>query len=43
MFPGIGRKIANLYLQIAHEKIEGIAIDTHCHRLSNSLKWVKTK
>lgn len=40
--PGIGPKIALLYLQIAEEKVLGIAVDTHVHRISNRIGWVKT-
>lgn len=40
--PGVGPKIANLFLQIAFGKVVGIAVDTHVHRISNRLKWVKT-
>lgn len=41
-FKGIGPKIANLFFQIAHKKNTGIAVDTHCHRIPNRLKWIKT-
>jgi len=41
--PGVGMKMANLALQIAFNKIEGIGVDTHVHRISNRLKWVSTK
>lgn len=40
--PGIGRKSANLVLVRAF-KIPAIAVDTHVHRISNLLGWVKTK
>lgn len=40
---GIGNKIANLYTQIALGKVEGIAIDTHCHRIPNRLNWIHTR
>ena len=39
--PGIGLKIAHLLLQSAFGKTEGIAVDTHVHRISNRLKWVR--
>ena len=39
---GIGPKIANLYAQIALSKNTGISVDTHCHRIPNRLKWIKT-
>lgn len=33
--PGVGRKTANVVLGNAHGLIEGIAVDTHVHRLSH--------
>lgn len=39
---GVGPKMANLTLQIAFNKVEGIGVDTHVHRISNRLKWVNT-
>uniref|UniRef100_A0A914LFN8 Endonuclease III homolog n=1 Tax=Meloidogyne incognita TaxID=6306 RepID=A0A914LFN8_MELIC len=42
--PGVGPKMANLTIQIAFGRIgEGIGVDTHVHRISNRLNWVKTK
>jgi len=32
--PGVGRKTANVVLGNAHGLVEGIAVDTHVHRLS---------
>jgi endonuclease-3 len=32
--------MAHLYLQCCCDKVEGIAVDTHVHRISNRLKWV---
>lgn len=40
--PGVGRKTANLVLNRAF-KIPAIAVDTHVHRITNLLGWVKTK
>ncbi|MFA5303593.1 MAG: endonuclease III [Candidatus Nanoarchaeia archaeon] len=40
--PGVGRKVANLFLSVVHNKDE-ICVDTHVHRISNRLGWVKTK
>ena len=40
--PGVGTKTANLVLNRAF-KIPAIAVDTHVHRISNLLGWVKTK
>ncbi len=39
--PGVGRKTANLVLNRAFG-IPAIAVDTHVHRISNMLGWVKT-
>lgn len=39
--PGVGRKTANLVLNRAF-KIPAIAVDTHVHRITNLLGWVKT-
>jgi len=40
--PGVGRKTANLVLSEVHFK-DGICVDTHVHRISNVLGFVKTK
>ena len=42
-FPGVGNKVGLLYLLEAHKKVDGIAVDTHVHRISNRLNFVKTK
>lgn len=39
--PGVGRKTSNLVLNRAFGK-PAIAVDTHVHRISNLLGWVKT-
>jgi endonuclease-3 len=41
--PGVGEKIALLYMQEALGKVLGIPIDTHMHRISNILQWVNSK
>ena len=42
-YPGVGVKIAMLYLKIAEGKVDqGIGVDTHVHRISNRLGWVKS-
>ena len=40
--PGVGAKTANCVLVYAF-KIPAIPVDTHVHRVSNRLGWVKTK
>jgi endonuclease-3 len=40
--PGVGRKTANLVLNRAFGK-PTIAVDTHVHKISNLLGWVKTR
>lgn len=39
--PMVGRKTANVYLSLLGE--DRIGVDTHVHRISNRLGWVKTK
>jgi len=39
---GVGRKTANLVVTLAFNK-PGICVDTHVHRISNRLGYVKTK
>ena len=41
--PGVGRKTANLVLILAHQSASNICVDTHVHRISNRLGWVRTK
>lgn len=41
-FKGVGRKTANLVLGLGYN-IPAICVDTHVHRISNRLGWVKTK
>lgn len=40
--PGVGRKTANIVLSIGFGK-PALAVDTHVHRISNRLGWVRTK
>jgi endonuclease-3 len=40
---GVGRKTANLVLILSHASQDNICVDTHVHRISNRLGWVKTK
>lgn len=39
---GVGRKTANLVLGLGYNK-PAICVDTHVHRISNRLGWVKTR
>ncbi|MBN2831309.1 MAG: endonuclease III [Candidatus Omnitrophica bacterium] len=41
-FRGVGRKTANLVLGLGFG-IPAICVDTHVHRISNRLGWIKTK
>jgi len=41
-FHGVGRKTANLVVTLGYGK-QGICVDTHVHRISNRLGFVKTK
>src|SRR5206468_826634 len=40
--PGVGRKTANIVVTLAFKK-PGIAVDTHVHRISNRLGYVRTR
>jgi endonuclease III len=40
--PGVGRKTANLVLILAFKSRRNICVDTHVHRISNRLGWVRT-
>jgi len=39
---GVGRKTANLVLGLGYN-IPSICVDTHVHRISNRLGWIRTK
>ena len=41
LLKGVGRKTANLVVTMAYHK-PGICVDTHVHRISNRLGWVRT-
>jgi endonuclease III len=41
--PGVGRKTANLVLILAFQSRNNICVDTHVHRISNRLGWVRTR
>ena len=41
-FPGVGRKVANCVLVYAFGQ-QAIPVDTHVHRVSNRIGWLKTK
>ncbi|KAG0435036.1 Endonuclease III like protein [Dictyocoela muelleri] len=38
-FPGVGKKVAFLFLENAFDIIEGIGVDTHVHRIINRLGY----
>jgi endonuclease-3 len=40
--PGVGRKTANLVLILSFKSRRHICVDTHVHRISNRLGWVRT-
>src|SRR2546430_3833031 len=40
--PGVGRKTANLVLILSFRSLTNICVDTHVHRISNRLGWVRT-
>ena len=41
--PGVGRKTANLVMILAYRSQKNICVDTHVHRISNRLGWVRTR
>jgi endonuclease-3 len=41
--PGVGRKTANLVLILSFRSRMNICVDTHVHRISNRLGWVRTR
>lgn len=43
VLPGVGRKTANLVLILAFGSERNICVDTHVHRISNRLGWVRTR
>ena len=40
MLPGVGNKMAHLFLQICHNLVEGISVDVHLFRIAHRWKWV---
>jgi endonuclease III len=42
LLPGVGRKTANLVLILGFKSRNAICVDTHVHRISNRLGWVRT-
>jgi endonuclease-3 len=41
--PGVGRKTANLVMILSYKSRRNICVDTHVHRISNRLGWVRTR
>lgn len=42
-YPGVGIKIAMIYMKVAEGKEDlGIGVDTHVHRIANRLGWTKS-
>jgi len=41
--PGVGRKTATLVLILAFQSLRHVCVDTHVHRISNRLGWVRTR
>jgi endonuclease-3 len=40
--PGVGRKTANLVQILGFKSLQNICVDTHVHRISNRMGWVRT-
>jgi len=43
MLPGVGRKTANLVMILGFKSLRNICVDTHVHRISNRLGYVRTR
>src|SRR5688572_17306096 len=41
--PGVGRKTANLVMILGFQSGRHICVDTHVHRISNRMGWVRTR
>ena len=41
--PGVGRKTASLVMILSYNSRRNICVDTHVHRISNRLGWVRTQ
>ena len=41
--PGVGRKTATLVMILAFRSRRHVCVDTHVHRISNRLGWVRTE
>lgn len=41
--PGVGRKTATLVMILAFQSGRHICVDTHVHRISNRMGWVRTR
>jgi endonuclease-3 len=41
--PGVGRKTATLVMILAFQSQRHICVDTHVHRISNRMGWVRTR
>lgn len=41
--PGVGRKTANLVMILGFHSARNICVDTHVHRISNRMGWVRTR
>lgn len=39
--PGVGPKMAHITMNVAWGQVTGIGVDTHVHRISNRLGWMK--
>ena len=42
-FPGVGRKTANVVMLEAFNNPQGVAVDTHCKRISNRIGFSNNK
>mmetsp|Transcript_33473 Transcript_33473/g.45810 ORF Transcript_33473/g.45810 Transcript_33473/m.45810 type:complete len:255 (+) Transcript_33473:58-822(+) len=42
-FPGVGSKMAHLFLQCCHNIVEGISVDVHMERIFQRWRWVSAR
>ena len=39
--PGIGPKMAHIIMDVGWQRVTGIGVDTHVHRITNRLRWLR--
>ena len=41
LLPGVGPKMGHICMQVAWNKVSGIGVDTHVHRICNRIGWLQ--